>query len=38
MDSTVANGAERKDAAALQDATDTPQRPRVTIHGFPVLA
>ncbi len=38
MDSAVANGAGRKVAAALQDAPDTPQGPRVTIHRFPVLA
>ncbi|MFJ4632172.1 LmeA family phospholipid-binding protein [Streptomyces sp. NPDC088847] len=38
MDSAAANGAERRVAAAFQDATDTPQEPRVTIHGFPVLA
>ncbi|MGQ4479157.1 hypothetical protein [Streptomyces sp. SAS_276] len=38
MDSAVANGAGRKVAAASQDTTDTPQGPRVTIHGFPVLA
>ena len=38
MDSAVTSGAERKVAAAFQDATDTPQEPKVTIHGFPVLA
>lgn len=38
MDSAVTSGAERKVAAAFQNATDTPQEPKVTIHGFPVLA
>ena len=38
IDSAVANGAGRKVAAAFQDAPDTPQGPRVIIHGFPVLA
>ncbi|WP_369188534.1 hypothetical protein [Streptomyces sp. R08] len=38
MDSAVANGAKCEVAAAIQDATGTPQEPRVTIRGFPVLA
>ena len=37
IDSAVANHAEHKIATAFQDATDTPQEPEVTVHGFPVL-